>query len=383
LRTELLATIKSHSTADHDPRSPNQQRRHAIPRLPPFIEAALSSDTKAKTAVYPTTATISTTTTCPSNGPSTASTGEVRNSKPKRSASRPIAELIGTDDVQESLIPINHSNQPKDMVQTLSDVTIHGKLGHGDTLQPAASDKASPESRNVLRDLPRNQRPRSHNKNGSGSISKHGTSRFPSDGLANRPLPDHQLQPQDLRYNQAFHNTRDSGVSKRILSRANSPHYMQPNYRIPTGGNEQVNAAGLLHMATVMLTVEKEQLNKVVADAELQEAQIEDLSKENAALHDHIKSLSEDNQKLLAKNAGFRTRCEQYKAKMNDVMRIQKELKVDAKNLNRRQFEILAEAGKEMDAELLEAKSQVLKGSRAILKEARLEINRRKVKIGS
>jgi chromosome segregation ATPase len=158
---------------------------------------------------------------------------------------------------------------------------------------------------------------------------------------------------------------------------------MQPNYRIPTGGNEQVNAAGLLHMATVMLTVEKEQLNKVVADAELQEAQIEDLSKENAALHDHIKSLSEDNQKLLAKNAGFRTRCEQYKAKMNDVMRIQKELKVDAKNLNRRQFEILAEAGKEMDAELLEAKSQVLKGSRAILKEARLEINRRKVKIGS
>jgi hypothetical protein len=383
LHTELLAAIKSHSIADHDPRSPNQQRRYAKPRLPPFIEAALSSDTKAKIAVYPTTAPKSTTATCPSNGPGTASTGEIRNSKPKRSASRPVAEAVGTDDVQESLIPISNSNQQKDRVQTLPDVTIHGKPGHCDMLQPSASDKASPELRNVLRDLSRNQRPRSHNKNGSGSISKHGASRFPSDGPANRPLPDHQLQPQDLRYNQAFHNARDSGVSKRTLSRANSPHYVQPNYRIPTGGNEQVNAAGLLHMATVMLTVEKEQLNKVVAEAELQEAQIEDLSKENAALRDRIESLSEDNQKLLAKNAGFRTRCEQYKAKMNDVMRIQKELKVDAKNLNRRQFEVLAEAGKEMDAELLEAKSQVLKGSRAILREARLEINRRKVETGN
>jgi hypothetical protein len=383
LHTELLAAIKSHSIANHDSRSPNQQRRHVKPGLPPFIEATLSSDTKAKTAVYPTTATTSTTATCPSNDPGTESTGEIRNSKLKHSASHPVAEPVGTDGVQESLIPISHTNRPKDRVRTLLDVTIHGKLGHGDMLQPAASDKASPESRNVLRDLSRNQRPRSHNKNGSGSLSKHGAGRFPSDRPANRPLPDHQLQTQDLRYNQAFHNIRDSGVSKRTLSRPNSPHYMQPNYRIPTGGNEQVNAAGLLHMATVMLTVEKEQLNKVVAEAELQEAQIEGLSKENAALHDRIEGLSEDNQKLLAKNAGFRTRCEQYKAKMNDVMRIQRELKADAKNLNRRQFEILAEAGKEMDAELLEAKSQVLKGSRAILREARLEINRRKIKIGN
>jgi len=130
-----------------------------------------------------------------------------------------------------------------------------------------------------------------------------------------------------------------------------------------------------------MLTVEKEQLDNAVAEAQLQSAQIKGLAEENAELHERIKHLSKDNQTLLAKSAGFRKSYELCKAKMNDVMKIQRELKIDAKNLDRRHFEVLKAAGREMDAKVLEAKSQVCKDSQAILKEARLEINRRKVEV--
>lgn len=377
MHAQLLATLKSHSIVNQHSRSPSQPRGQAKSKSLPFVEAALSNLGANATGI-PTAAVIPESIRCASHGPGIPRGAEIQSSKTKRSESRSVAGPIGTDDVQESLIPSNHSDKPGNAAQALPDDSVHEKLDHGDILQPTASDRDLSESKHVLRDLRTNQRLRSRNQSADSYTSRHGTNKLPPSRPPSRPLAEHQLQPQDIRGNQDLHGTRDSRVFKRGLPRSKAAHHMQPNGRIPIGDNEPIDSAHMFHMAAIMATAEKGQHEQVVARTRLQEAQIVDLSQENAELQNRIEILSKKNQELLDKEAEFRSRCEKYKSNMNEITRVQKELYAAAKVLDERKFQVLKKAAKEMDAELLERKALASEESRAILKEARLKLDGRK-----
>jgi hypothetical protein len=379
MHAQLLATVKSHRTANQHSQSPSQPRRQAESKLPPFVEAALSRSLRPNATAIPTAAVIPESALCASNGPGVPRTAEIQSSEPNRSELRLVVEPIVADDVQESLIPSNHPDRPGNAAQALPGDTDHGKLDRGDILRPSISDRALPESKPVLRALPTNHRPRSHNKNADNYTSRHGTNKLPPSRPPNRPLAEHQLQPQDIHGNQDLHGTQNSKVLKRGLSRSKTAHHIQSNGRIPIGGSGPIDSADMFQMAAVMATAEREQREQVVAKAHLQEVQIVNLSNENTALQNKIEILSKENEELFEKHAGFRTRYERYKTHMNDVTRTQKELHAAAQSLSQRRFEALNETAKEMDAELLKAKVLASEKSGAILKEARLKLDRRRL----
>jgi hypothetical protein len=381
MHAQLLATVKSHSTVNQHSLPAGRPRRQPKSKSPPFIKAALSSNLRPNAYGIPTTGIIPEDALCGINSLDVPRTVEIQISKPKPSTSPSVTETIGTDDVPESLILVNHPGQPGNVVHTLPDVTVHEKLDHGNMLRPALFDRDLPEPRHVLHDLPTTNRPKSRSKNADSYTSGHGTNKLSRSRPPSRPLAEHQLQQQDIRGNQDLHSTQDSRVSKRGLPKARSARQMQYNDRSLTGGSETINLEQMFHMAAVMATAEKDQREQVVARARLQEVQILDLSKENSDLQNRIETLSTENQELLDKHAEFRARCEKYKINMNEITRVQKELYAAAKVLDQRKFHVLKKAAKEMDAELLEAKALASKESRATLKEARLKLDRRKLQI--
>ncbi len=377
MRTQLSETMKSHSLTEHDSLSPNQPRQAKL-GSPPFVEVLLSSDQRPKTIELPTTAITPASIACASKVSNAPGTAEIRNSKQNRSKPPPIAEPFRINDVQEGSVPIDQPPRAGTAVLNLLDDKVSEKLNHPDMLQIGFSGNVLPPSRDTLHDFSRNLRPRSRNKNSNKSTQKHGTNRSPSVGSSNRPLPACHIQQQDLRQNHDLHRSRDSRVQKRGSPRASSTHHLQTNSKVSTGDSETISGEGLLQMATVMFTAEKSQLEKEAIAAQLR---IEDLSQENTALQDRIERMSEENQKLLDKNMEFRARSERYKANMNDVMRSQKELNADAKNLDRRKFEFLRKAAIELDTDLLKARAQISKDYRVVLHDARLELDRRRQQI--
>jgi hypothetical protein len=378
MHTRPLATFKPHSITNHNSRSPGQPGRQAKSKSPPFIEAALSSNRRPEAAGIPTAATVPENAPCASNDLEAPRRAEIQSSQPNRSESRSVAEPVATDIFQGSLIPRNQTDQPGNAAQTLPDGKVHKQVDYGDILRPAVSDRDLPESSHDLRDLLTHPRPRSRNKNSDSYTSRYGTTEVPTSAPPRRPLTEHQLQPQHIRQNQDIHSTRDSRVSKRGLPRAKSAYNMQSNVRIPMGVSETITSAEMMQMAAVIATAEKEQRKQVVAKTQLQEVQIVNLGKANSALQNQIECLSKDNQELVEKHAGFRARCEKYKANMNDVMRAQKELHAAAVALDKRKFDVLKQTSKEMDADTVKAKALASGELRAIMKEARLKLDRRK-----
>jgi hypothetical protein len=379
MHAQLLATVKSHSIANQHSRSPSQARRQAKSKSPPFVEAALSSNLRPNATGIPTATVCPESARCGSHGPGVPTAAEIQSSKPKRSESRSVTEPFEAGDVQESLVPRNHPSQLGNTAQALPNHTIHEELGSDDIQQPAIPDRDLAESRNVLRDLPTNQTPRSRNKNPDGYTSRHGTNKLPPSRPLSRPVAEHQLQPPDIHGNQDLHGIRDSRVLKKGLLRSKTAHQIQSNCRMPIEGSEPIDSADMFHMAAVMATAEKEQREQVGVRARLQEVQIADLSKENAELQNRIEILSKENQELFDKHADYRTRCERYKVNMNEITRVQKELFVAAKVLDQKKFHVLKKAAQEKDAEVQEAKALASEESRAILKEARLKLDRRKL----
>lgn len=377
MHAQLLATAKSYSIANQHSRSPSQARRQAKSKSPPFVEAALSSNLRPNTIGILTAAICPESARCGSHGSGVLTTAEIQSSKPKCSEPCSVTKPFGPNDVQESLIPRNHPNQLGNAAQALPNHTIHGKFGHDDIPIP---NRDLAESRNSLRDLPTNQRPRSRNKNLDVYTSKHGTNELQPSRPLSRPLAEYQLQPPGIHGNQDLHGIRDSRVFKNGLLRSKTAHQIQSNSRMPIEGSESIDSADMFHMAAVMATAEKEQREQVVARTRLQEVQIVDLSKKNAELQNRNEILSKENQELHNKHADYRIRCETYKVNMNEITRAQKELYAAAKVLDQKKFHVLKKAAQEKDAEELEAKALASEKSRAILKEARLKLDRRKLR---